>query len=223
MAQEIEIKLRLQDARKLRLALKKMRARLVFGGSGRVHERNVVFDTPDGKLKKRGELLRIRTETPADGGRNKAATTAGRVILTLKRPSKRGSPGVKSGLRAPRHKVREELELQVADGEALAAIFEGLGMRPWFRYEKIRTTYRLPESQRWAKGLLIELDETPIGTFVELEGPAKAIDRAAKALGFSKSDYLVTNYFVLYRDECKRRGEKVGDMMFPMFQKRKKG
>jgi len=56
-------------------------------------------------------------------------------------------------------------------------------MSGWFRYEKYRTTFRLPDSNAWANGLLIELDETPIGTFVELEGPAAAIDRAAEELG----------------------------------------
>ena len=72
----------------------------------------------------------------------------------------------------------------------------------------------MPESQRWAARLLIELDETPIGTFVELEGPAKAIDRAAKELGFTKNEFIVTNYLRLYAEECRRRGEKVGDMVF---------
>jgi adenylate cyclase class 2 len=110
--------------------------------------------------------------------------------------------------------VREELELRVSDGAALAKIFAGLGMPGRFRYEKYRTTFRLPASQRWARGLLIELDETPIGTFVELEGPAAAIDRAAKELGFASEDYIVTNYLVLYREECRRRGEKPGDMLF---------
>jgi len=46
-------------------------------------------------------------------------------------------------------------------------------MSGWFRYEKYRTTFRLPDSNAWANGLLIELDETPIGTFVELEGPPR--------------------------------------------------
>jgi adenylate cyclase class 2 len=110
--------------------------------------------------------------------------------------------------------VREELELQISDGPALASILEGLGMRPWFRYEKFRTKYRLPKAQRWAKGLVIDLDQTPIGTFVELEGPAGSIDRAAKALGFTKKDYIVANYFVLYLAECRRRGRKPGDMLF---------
>ena len=91
-------------------------------------------------------------------------------------------------------------------------------MRPSFHYEKYRTTFQLPATKPWAKGLLIELDETPIGTFMELEGPPRAIDRAAKELGFSKRDYILTNYVSLFADDCRRRGRKMGDMVF---QKRK--
>ena len=82
--------------------------------------------------------------------------------------------------------MREEIELEVADAAVLAKIFEGLGMRGWFRYEKYRTTFRSARCVSWAKGLLIELDETPIGTFVELEGPPAAIDRAAQELGYTR-------------------------------------
>jgi adenylate cyclase, class 2 len=103
----------------------------------------------------------------------------------------------------------------VSDGKALARILEGLGMRGWFHYEKFRTTFRLPASQRWAKALLLELDETPIGIFLELEGPASAIDRAAQALGFEKSDYVLANYMVLYREYCQSRREQPSDMLFP--------
>ena len=85
-----------------------------------------------------------------------------------------------------RHKVREEIELEVADAKALGEDFRGLGMREWFRLREISDDVSIAGVARWAKGLLIELDETPIGTFVELEGPAKAIDRAAKLLGFSQ-------------------------------------
>jgi hypothetical protein len=61
---------------------------------------------------------------------------------------------------------------------------------------------------------LIEIDETPIGVFVELEGPAKSIDRAAKLLGYSRRDYIVTNYLSLYLEECRRRGKKPRNMVF---------
>jgi adenylate cyclase, class 2 len=61
---------------------------------------------------------------------------------------------------------------------------------------------------------LIELDETPIGVFVELEGPAKAIDRAAQALGFAEKDYILGNYMVLYLEDCRGRGEEPQHMLF---------
>ena len=209
MARETEIKLRIADLAGFRRALRKLGARNVARAGGRVHERNILFDTAAKQLKKRGQLLRIRTDAPAAKG--KGGKRIRRALLTFKRPV---GAGKKRDNGRGAHKVREELELQVSDRKALAGIFRGLGMRPWFSYEKFRTTYRLPKGHRWAKRLLIELDETPIGTFVELEGPSRAIDRAAKALGFSKQGYIVANYFVLYRAELRRRGEKVGDMLF---------
>jgi len=203
MAEEREIKLRIEDLPALRRALAKLRAQVV---KPRVHERNVVFDTPEFTLAKREQLLRIRTEVPA-GQRRKVGSHS---IVTFKRPILAAG----SSDKGERHKVREEIELEVPDGKALARIFEGLGMRGWFQYEKFRTTFRLPASQRWAKGLLLELDETPIGVFLELEGPASAIDRAAQALGFEKRDYVLANYMDLYRQYCRSRGEESRDMLF---------
>jgi adenylate cyclase class 2 len=130
--------------------------------------------------------------------------------VTFKRPL---TPAESIG-QNEQYKVREEIELEISDPNALATIFEGLGMRRWFQYEKFRTTFRLPTSDVWAKRLLIEVDETPIGVFLELEGPAKAIDRAAQALGFGKSDYLLANYMVLYGEYCRSREEEAGDMLF---------
>jgi adenylate cyclase class 2 len=96
----------------------------------------------------------------------------------------------------------------------LSKIFEGLGMDGWFRYEKYRTTYKLGKSQPWAKGLLIELDETPVGTFIELEGPGEAIDRAAQELGFSKRDHITKSYLAVYVEECRRQGIEPRNMLF---------
>jgi len=112
------------------------------------------------------------------------------------------------------HKVREEIETEVKDEAALRGIFEGLGMSGWFSYEKFRTTMKLSGSAKWANGLLIELDETPLGTFLELEGPADAIDRAAQELGFSKKDYISKSYLAIYLEECRRRKESPTNMVF---------
>jgi adenylate cyclase, class 2 len=211
MTHEIEIKLRVKDLKALRLALRRLGGRLVSAGRGRAHEWNMVFDTPEEKLRSRGELLRIRTETPAKSNSKPIRPKVEPALLTFKRPV--GGRTMPQG-RPPRHKVREEIEVWIGDATTLTKIFEGLGLNGWFRYEKFRTTFRLPTTQRWAKGLLLELDETPIGTFLELEGPPMAIDRAAKALGFAKRDYIVTNYLNLYRKECQRRGKRPGDMVF---------
>jgi adenylate cyclase, class 2 len=214
MAQEIEIKLKISDPNSLRAALKRLGARLVGGGTGRVHEWNVIFDTPDGSLAKHGQLLRIRTETPDRKLKKTGKAPAQRVLLTFKRPVATTSAASGSAKDNHHHKVRDEFELQIADSAALTKIFEGLGMRGWFRYEKYRTTFRLPVAVRWAKGLLIELDETPIGTFVELEGPPPAIDRAVQELGFDKRDYIVKNYLALYVEDCRRQPKEPKDMVF---------
>ena len=218
MAHEREVKLRIENLRTLARALKKLGAKRVSDGSGRVHEWNVIFDTPQGGLAKHGQLLRIRTETPEGRAKRSAKAGESRVVLTFKRPAELSKADLEAGERlagAGRHKVREEIEVEVKEAGNLTKILEGLGMRGWFRYEKYRTTFKLPSSAHWAEGLLIELDETPVGTYVELEGPAEAIDRAAKELGFLPRDYVLKNYLALYVDECRRRNEEPHDMVFP--------
>lgn len=202
MASEREIKLRAGNFEAMKLSLEHMGARPEGTGDGRVHEWNMIFDTAGQELAKKGQLLRIRQET-ANSGNGKA-----RFILTLKKPSENAE---RDGYG---HKVREEIETEVEDGDALRRVMEGLGMNAWFSYEKYRTTMKLPSSEAWATDLLIELDETPIGTFLELEGPAEAIDRAARELGYSKEDYITNSYLGLYLDECRRRGESPRNMVF---------
>jgi adenylate cyclase class 2 len=163
-----------------------------------------IFDTPQGGLAKHGQLLRIRKETTQGKGKTREA----RIVLTFKKPAAEAESDGHG------HKVREEIETEVKDGAALQKIFEGLGMSGWFSYEKYRTTMKLPGRVKWARDLVIELDETPVGAYLELEGPAEAIDRAAAELGFSKKDYVVKSYLAIYLEECRRRGEMPKDMVF---------
>ena len=214
MGTEIEIKLAIRDRKALTRALKRLGAKPSNPKAPRMHEMNLIFDTPDGGLAKHGQLLRIRTETAAPPKRRAKSKVAGRTLLTFKSPPEELAIGDVGPSADRRHKVREEIETELTDGPTVQRIFEGLGLRGWFRYEKYRTTYVLPGRHAWAKGLLIEVDETPIGTFVELEGEAGAIDRAAKELGYSAREYVLKNYLVLYVEECKRRGEQPKDMLF---------
>src|SRR5438552_8399737 len=215
MAKETEIKLRITDVPEFHRALSRMGARPASPGTFKVHEENVIFDTPQGGLAKHGQLLRIRTETPEVRGKSKKSAPKQRAILTFKQPMTRPAAAETESRSDGPYKVRAEIEVEVAESTNLTRIFEALGMNGWFRYEKYRTTYRLPASKGWSKGLLIELDETPIGTFVELEGPAEAIDRAAEELGYSKRDYVLKNYLRLYMEDCRRRGEEPRHMLFP--------
>ena len=231
MPNETEIKLKIRDVKALQRILKRLGAKSVGSSSGRVHEENQIFDTPDGGLAKHGQLLRLRTETPAGAaskkiakarkpGKKTAAKPASppaptREILTFKRPTAQQAAAPTDRYPAPgAYKVRDEIEAEIKDSANLIKIFEGLGMRGWFRYEKYRTTYQLPAAKTWARGLLIELDETPIGTFVELEGPPHAIDRAATELGYTKSNYILTNYLSLYAEDCRRKGQQPENMLF---------
>ena len=134
-------------------------------------EDNIVYDTLDGALYASGRLLRARE-------------TAGGGVLTVKLPIEGSGP----------HKTRREHEIKTSDAAALRAILEALGyVRAW-RYQKRRTTFR-----RGAEPGVVELDETPIGSFLELEGPAEWIDRTASELGFSAADYVVETYGDLFR------------------------
>jgi len=150
----------------------------------RVFERNTVFDTPARTLREAGCLLRVRR--------------AGRVAtLTYK-----GPPDVS------RYKSREELETGIADARAMTAVLERLGFEPVFRYEKHRTEYRQ------SAGGTAALDETPIGVYLELEGSAGWIDRAARRLGFTESQYITASYAGLYFAWCDRRGIQPSNLVF---------
>src|SRR5690349_22746471 len=83
----------------------------------RTHEMNTLYDFSDGRLRSRAEVLRIR---------------------------KYGSKWTvthKSKGNASKHKSRIETETELTDGEALAHVFEALGLVQSFRYEKYRAVW----------------------------------------------------------------------------------
>ncbi len=105
-------------------------------------------------------------------------------------------------------KLREELETRVDDGVLLLRMLERLGFRIAFRYEKFREEYQ-------GDGVLFAIDETPVGTYVEIEGSDAGIADAAVRLGRTPSDYVVASYRTLYLQECQARGVEPRDMVFP--------
>jgi adenylate cyclase class 2 len=179
---ETEIKLAVPG---VRAARKLLRAAGFAVSRRRVFESNVIFDTPRLTLRRASTLLRLR--------RAGSLTT-----VTYK-----GFPSV------AKHKSREELELAVTDAPTMDAIFQRLGFRPVFRYEKYRTEYRQ------GRGVgIATLDETPVGNYLELEGAPAWIDRTARRMGFAERDYITASYARLYLEWCRKNRVTSSNMVF---------
>jgi adenylate cyclase class 2 len=128
-------------------------------------------------------------------------------ILRLRKYGKTWTVTHKAKGTAGRHKSRVETETNVSDGTNAAAIFKSLGLQPVFRYEKFRAEWQD------SKGHLV-LDQTPIGTYAELEGPARWIDRIAKKLGLPARDYITQTYSELFAAWKRRTGSSAKEMTF---------
>jgi adenylate cyclase, class 2 len=185
---EIEIKLEVHDPTALKRRLRQLGFRVV---KGRHFESNALLDFRGSHLRKSRCLLRLRA-------------AQGQGVVTFK-----GAP-----IRSGRYKVRPEIETQVADGDRMRQIFEHLGLREAFRYEKYRTILApvLPAGSKLKAELVY--DETPIGDYIELEGPKRWIDRVAKQLGYNRTDYISRSYAALYLSRCRERRIKPGNMVF---------
>ena len=90
--------------------------------------------------------------------------------------------------------------MELSDAQAFETLLERLGMRPSFFYDKYRTEFAASTSA----GLAM-LDETPIGNFIELEGPSRWIDRTAARMGFREEDYITASYARLYFEQTGKK------------------
>jgi adenylate cyclase class 2 len=180
---ETEIKARLADRTAFTMQLPALGFHLL---TAETMERNVLFDTPDERLRQRGELLRIRQY-------------GDRWILTHKAPAENSAISA--------HKVRSETEIEIEDGRALAAIFERLGYNPVFVYEKLRTEWTDNEGH-------VVVDVTPIGDFAELEGEPEWIDRMAAKLGIAPEKYLKVSYGQLFQEWKRATDSPAANMTF---------
>lgn len=163
---EIERKILGIDKRKLisRINTLKQRPRKIF--EGRVHIR--YFDFPDGRIRKKRDLLRLRVIIPT--GRKPFTELVYKKYI-----------GVKKGC-----KYFNELEFPIPgsqDFEKLTQFFERLGLKKVVEYEKKRTLY--------SQGKIhFEIDEHPkIPAFLEIEAPSPAhIEKAIRQLGLENHE-----------------------------------
>lgn len=114
--QETEVKFYVRDLKKIELRLLDLKAQLI---QPRVHEINYRFDTPDGSLRAREHVLRLRSDTS--------------TILTFK-----GHSDLIDGVFS-----RIELETTIGDLETGKRILEALGYVQFLVYEKYRAIYEI--------------------------------------------------------------------------------
>jgi adenylate cyclase class 2 len=125
-----------------------------------------------------------------------------RCALRLRREDARSYLTFKGPVQPGPMKLREELETAVSDADVLQRVLEHLGLRVWFRYQKYREEFSFD-------GVVVAIDETPIGTFVELEGTEAGITAAAAGLRRTTADYILESYcglFMRYREALGFRG-----------------
>ena len=130
-----------------------------------------------------------------------------RCVLRIRRDGSTSILTYKGPVQPGPMKLREELETAAADGDMLRAIVDRLGLRAWFKYEKYREEFT-------ADGVVVAVDETPVGTFVEIEGTSDGITAMAAAMGKGRGDYILDSYYGLFMRTREALGFRGHDMVF---------
>jgi adenylate cyclase class 2 len=136
----------------------------------------------DGELAGRGALLRLRRDGHG-------------AHLTFK-----GAASFEGGV-----KVREERETRVEEPDELQAVLDRLGYEPVQRYQKYREEWRLGS-------VVICLDTTPVGDFVEFEGSAAVA--VAEQFGMDVQRAETLSYLDIYREHRREHPSAPQDMIF---------
>lgn len=181
MAQEIEVKFALRDRADLVRRLQDLGGTRLYPET---FEDNIVLDRR-GELRTKGALLRVRKF-----GKYSIATFKGPLAI---------EGGVKS---------REEVQTGVESFELAIQLFDSLGFKPVFRYQKFREVWRV-------KDVEVVLDRTPIGDYFEIEGAMDVIRDIAAQLEMNMDNAIRQTYLDLYRQARRTRADLGENMVFP--------
>ena len=187
---EIELKFPVPDPEALQARLSQLGFHLV---TPRTFEHNTLYDTPNRDLRARKQILRLRQYGSLS-------------TLTHKR-----LPDQQDPVDTTRYKIRIETETTIAEPEAMSEIFHQLGYTPAFVYEKYRTEWSCATGNVIAH---LVIDETPIGTYAELEGPTAWIDETLDALHIDPATCLTDSYGKLFLDWKQRTGSLAEHLTF---------
>jgi adenylate cyclase class 2 len=180
LPQEIEVKFPLPDRADLIRKLREAGAEQLYAET---FEDNIVLDRR-GELRTKGALLRVRK--------------FGRYVLA----TFKGPVSIDGGVRS-----REEVQTGMESFDRAISLFESLGFKPTFRYQKFREVWRLRDVE-------VVLDRTPIGEFFEIEGPLELIRAVCTELGLSMDNAVRASYADLYRQHRRMRSDLPENMVF---------
>ncbi len=141
-------------------------------------EVNLLLDTSDRELSRGGCVLRLRSY-------------GARRVLTFKGPASYDGP----------IKIRPEHEVDIEDLGKMTTVFEALDYSEVARYEKDREVWQSGDVE-------IVLDHTPMGDFVEVEGPSDLLESITCSLGLDPERAVRGSYMSLWSDYRARNPEK---------------
>ncbi len=130
-----------------------------------------------------------------------------RCVLRVRMESGKSLLTFKGPVQPSPMKLREEIETVIGDGETMLRCLEALGYSVWFRYQKYREEFALND-------VVIAIDETPIGVFVEVEGGEQGILEVTRALGRGPEDFVLDSYRALFMAHRRANGQPDSDMLF---------
>ena len=108
--------------------------------------------------------------------------------------------------------LRKEIEVSVSDFDTARRLLEALGYQVIMMYEKYRANYLMD-------GVILSVDETPFGLFIELEGESPAqVKSAASLLGLDWRQRINLSYSALLDQYNKNTGNVFRDLTFEAFE-----
>ncbi|MFA5612717.1 MAG: class IV adenylate cyclase [Anaerolineaceae bacterium] len=108
--------------------------------------------------------------------------------------------------------LRKEIEVSVSDFDTARRLLEALGYQVIMMYEKYRANYLMD-------GVILSVDETPFGLFIELEGESPAqVKSAASLLGLDWRQRINLSYSALLDQYNKNTKNVFRDLTFEAFE-----
>lgn len=141
------------------------------------------FDDAERALKSSDRALRLRRQR---------AGQKEKTFVTYKGPKEKGD-----------FKKRQEIEIEIVDGNSAEELFSALGYGKALVFEKKRSVWHFDDC-------IVSLDELPLlGGFVEIEGPdGRRIADVQSKLGLSDLPHVIESYACLIEQKLCQLGKK---------------